>query len=301
MDKANRQIAGSLNALMVFEAAVRHRSFSGAAAELNLSQPAVSRHVSTLELRLGQPLFIRNNNRIVPTGNAQRLADAVALGFGHVRDTWNSISAPTDRDEVVLACSFGIADQWLMPRFSDLRASMRGARVSVVTTDQLEDIDLSSIDAAVVWQPEAHPERPAIPLIPDECFPVCTPDFYAQHVQGNDDLSDVPPDLFLHLDVGRSGFLTWKDWFTKAGCKPVLFGNPIEFDAYPFLIQAVLSGEGLALGWRGLVDRLLAEGHLMRAGRSVSKHETAYFLQHRPIMEENTPLARLVNWFRGKA
>lgn len=301
MEYADRPIAGSLNALLVFEAAVRHRSFSGAAAELNLSQPAVSRHVSTLEERLGQSLFVRNNNQITPTENAQRLADAVALGFGHVSQIWNGILVPTDRVEVTLACSFGIADQWLMPRFSDLRAYLLGARVSVVTTDQLEEIDLSRIDAAVVWQPEAHPERPAIPLIPDECFPVCTPDFYIQHVQNKDDLSDVPADLFLHLDVGRSGFLTWERWFAATGCKPPKFGTTVEFDAYPFMIQAVLNGEGMALGWRGLVDRLLAEGRLMRAGPTISKREAAYFLQHRPIMGEDGPLSRLISWFRQQA
>ena len=119
MERSIRPTAGSLNALLVLEVAVRHASLSRAAQELGLSQPAVSRHIATLEDRLGQPLFHRNNNRITPTESATRLAGAVALGYGHVDQVWDDVLKPSDRREVTLACSYGFADQWLMPSFSD--------------------------------------------------------------------------------------------------------------------------------------------------------------------------------------
>ena len=308
MKSHGNKIAGSLNALMVMEAAVRHRGFSLAAKELNLSQPAVSRHIATLEGRLGCQLFHRDHNKITPTEDGQKLADSVALGFSHIDAVWQEITSQTDDNSVVLACSYGFADQWLMPRFSDLRAAMKGAQVRVVTSDRLEDIDFRRIDAAVVWDLTQTPDRPAIPLIRDETFPVCSPEFLEQYRSRFDcnqageeyqiDLAQLAPEDFLHFAVGNSGFQTWSSWFTCAGLSLPDFGQPTPYDAYPFLLRAVLTGEGIALGWRGLVDVLLDSGKIIRAGPAVSNRETSYFLQHRPIGEKSDVLLRLVNWFK---
>lgn len=308
MERQNWSIAGSLNALVVLEAAVRHRNFSVASAKLNLSQPAVSRHISALEGRLAQPLFHRDNNKITPTENACKLAEAVTLGFGHVEQVWKDISVSPERDEVVLACTFGLAEQWLLPRFHGLRAAMNGTRVRIVTTDQLGDINLARVDAAVVWDLEQAPDRPALPLFPEEAFPVCTREFAERELKlsknptadylGPETLQKLSPDRFLHFDVGRSGFLSWNTWFARVGLQPPRFEKFPVFDAYPFLLQAVLGGEGVALGWRGLVDELLAQRRVLRVGPKVANRETAYFLQYRPIHDPGSGLARLLEWFR---
>jgi DNA-binding transcriptional LysR family regulator len=301
MERVIRPISGSLNALLVLEVAVRHSSLSRAAEELGLSQPAVSRHISTLESRLGQALFERNNNQVIPSTAAVRLADAVALGFGHLDQVWTEISAPTDRQEVTLACSFGFADQWLMPRFSDLREFLGGSKVRVVTTDQLGDIDLSRLDAAVVWDTAGLPDRPFIPLIKSEVFPICSPDFLAAHPETGGNISRLSPSLFLHFDVRESGFLTWQGWFERMGLQAPSFARTSEFDAYPFLLQSVRRGEGVGLGWHGLVDQALAKGEILRLGPTISDRDYSYFLQHRPFRDKDGALARLVDWFKMAA
>ena len=311
MNKQRNVLSGSLNALLVLEAAVRSRSFSLAGKELNLSQPAISRHIATLEGRLGQALFIRDHNKITPTEAGQKLADSVGLGFSHVASVWQEITSLTDGRDVVLACSYGFADQWLMPRFSNLRADMKGAQVRVVTSDRLEDIDFRRVDAAVVWDLMQTPDRPAIPLIKDETFPVCSPQFLARYCEGfvasetnsapEMDFSNLAPEDFLHFAVGSSGFQTWHSWFTKVGLPIPEFGQPVPYDAYPFLMRAVLNNEGIALGWRGLVDSILESGQIVRAGPSVSNRETSYYLQHRDIHENSTALTRLVDWFKSEA
>ena len=304
-------IAGSLNALLVLEAAVRKGGFTLAARELHLSQPAVSRHIATLEGRLGCSLFQRDHNNITPTEAGQRLADAVALGFSHIDAVWREITLKADENSVVLACSYGFADQWLMSRFSDLRAAMQGVQVRVVTSDRLEDIDFRRVDAAVVWDPTQIPSRPAVPLIRDETFPVCSPAFLERYRGRHEDgrrvdpdqvnFSKLAPNNFLHFSVGDSGFQTWHSWFTTAGLPIPDFGQPAAYSAYPFLMRAVLNGEGIALGWRGLVDDLLESGQIVRAGPSVSNRATSYYLQHRAIAEPEVPLRLLVDWFKSEA
>ncbi|MBY6139142.1 LysR family transcriptional regulator [Leisingera daeponensis] len=298
MQRSIRPTSGSLNSLLVLEVAVRHASLSRAAAELGMSQPAVSRHISTLEGRLRQPLFERNNNRIAPTANATRLADAVALGLGHVDQAWSEVLAAPETDEVTLACTFGFADQWLMPRYSDLRASLGGTRVRVVTTDQLGDIDLSRLDAAVVWDPARMPERPYFPLVPAETFPICSPGFLEAYPEAAENLSALPPNLFLHFDTGTSGFLTWRGWFEQAGLPQPRFGKAPEFDAYPFLLQSVRRGEGIGLGWTGIADNALACGEVLRLGPAVSDRPYSYFVQHRAPAASSSALEQLLDWFR---
>ena len=301
MERSIRPTAGSLNALLVLEVAVRHASLSRAAAELGLSQPAVSRHISALEDRLRQPLFDRNNNRITPTANAVRLADAVALGLGHVDQAWSEVLAAPDPGEVTLACTFGFADQWLMPRYSDLRACLGGSRVRVVTTDQLGDIDLSRLDAAVVWDPSRMPDRPYFPLIPAETFPICSPEFLAAHPEAAKNVSQLPPEQFLHFDPGASDFLTWESWFLLTGLTLPPLNTAAEFDAYPFLLQSVRRGEGIGLGWTGIVDDALARGEVLRLGPTVSDREHSYFLQHRPLGTSSGTLERMLKWFKLEA
>ena len=301
MERLIRPTSGSLNALLVLEVAVRHSSLSRAADELGLSQPAVSRHITTLEDRLGQSLFDRNNNQITPTANARRLAEAVELGYGHVDQVWTEISAPPDRQEVTLACTFGFADQWLMPRFSDLRHHLDDGRVRVVTTDQLGDIDLSRLDAAVVWDPSRQPDRPFFPLIRSEIFPICSPAFLRAHPKAEESISHLPPELFLHFDIGDSGFMTWERWFAQAGLETPEFGQAPAFDAYPFLLQSVRRGEGIGLGWHGLVNQSLDRGEVLRLGPTVSDRDVSYFLQHRPVRNENSALSRMLRWFKRAA
>ncbi|MBU2962752.1 LysR family transcriptional regulator [Citreicella sp. C3M06] len=301
MRRLIRPISGSLNALLVLEVVVRHSSLSRAAQELGLSQPAVSRHISTLEDRLGLPLFKRNNNQITPTNNAVRLAEAVSLGFGHLDQVWTEISTPPERQEVTLACTYGFADQWLMPRFADLRDHLDGAQVRVVTTDQLGDIDLSRLDAAVVWDTSRLPDRPFFPLIKSEVFPICSPEFLAVHPEASEALETVPAEMFLHFDVGDSRFMTWPKWFALAKRDTPAFRQTAQFDAYPFLLQAVEAGHGVGLGWHGLVDQALATGRILRLHPSLSDREVSYFLQHRPIRDKNGLLAKMLNWFKEAA
>ncbi|SLN63539.1 Glycine cleavage system transcriptional activator [Roseovarius albus] len=310
MEMQSRLLTGSLNALLVMEAAVRHRGFSLAAKELNLSQPAVSRHIATLEGRLGCALFHRDHNKITPTEAGQKLADAVALGIGHVASVWQEVMAQGEDHGVVLACSYGFSDQWLMPRFSDLRRAMGGVPVRLITSDQLEYLDFRRIDAAVVWDVSQLSDRPYFPLIKDETFPVCSPSFLARYHQkqrergepeGKIDFSNLVADDFLHFAVGNSGFLTWRSYFTHLGLPIPDFGPTTPYDAYPFLIRAVRSGEGVALGWRGLVDDLLHRNEILRVGPSASNRETSYYLQHRPVSDRTSAVARLVDWFAQRA
>jgi DNA-binding transcriptional LysR family regulator len=75
-------------------------------------------------------------------------------------------------------------------------------------------------------------------------------------------------------------------------------GQTSKFDAYPFLLQSIRRGDGVGLGWHGLVDQALERGEIVRLGPSVIDRPYSYFLLHRPLHDTETALARLVQWFK---
>jgi len=82
-----------LQALRALEAASRHRSFTRAADELNLTHSAISHHLRNLEDTLGTPLFRRVGARMIPTSAAARLAERVRLGLAEIEDAFTEAQA----------------------------------------------------------------------------------------------------------------------------------------------------------------------------------------------------------------
>lgn len=298
MLKYFRNVTGSLNALVVLEAAVRHSSFTRAGEELSLSQPTVSRHVATLEARIGQALFERHNNQIRPTPAGQKLASAVSLGLGHAESAWKELSNTAAQNDMVLACSFGFATNWLQPNFNELRKVLAGRRLRITTSDWMESLDMDRVDIAIVWDLSHAPERPYIPLLAEEVFPVCSPDYLRRHPQIIASPESLLEARILYFDVADTGFLTWKLWFAHLGVDIPPPTNPDMYDAYPFLLKAAQGSEGVVLGWRGMVDRMIEEGSLVQVGPSMVNRETAYYLQYRADGPHVDSIQEVVQWFR---
>src|SRR6187402_2580732 len=91
---ASRVPLPSLNALLAFEAAARHSSFTRAAAELGVTQAAVSHQVRALEHELGAALFHRSAQRVSLTAEGQAWATELGVVFGRLRDANDRLRTP---------------------------------------------------------------------------------------------------------------------------------------------------------------------------------------------------------------
>ena len=117
-----RKLLPSANALFVFEAAARENSFSKAATELNVTQPAVSRMLGRLERHLGTRLFERTAVGVDLTEDGQLLHRSIAEGFRGVEAALDEIRRrKTGCETVTLSLSSGFATHWLMPRIGALQ------------------------------------------------------------------------------------------------------------------------------------------------------------------------------------
>lgn len=258
-----RHLLPSAGALVVFEAAGRHLSFTAAAAELGMTQAAVSYAVRGLERQLGVALFHRRHRAVALTAPGARLLAETSLGLGLIRRAVEAVRVPPSGGHVTLSCSTAFATFWMLPRLQAFRDAVPGVELRIQSSFRDLDIADEGIPLAVRGgDPGDWPDLAAARLAAEEIWAVAAPAYLAREGQ-----PQAAPDLLahrlLHLEEPHRPAATWADWLAQAGVRgPVPEG--FRFNDYALLLQAVLDGQGIALGWRHLVERLVAAGHLRR-------------------------------------
>lgn len=278
-----RRALPNLNALAVFECAARHGNLTRAARELGIAQSAVTRHVQLLEAETGLPLFRREGRAVRPTEAGRALAEAVASGFGAVRDTIARLGREAGRG-LTIACSWDVAHLWLVPRLQALRRRMPEAAIRLITSDSYVDFEGADIDLSLRFGTGPWGASVATRLFAEAAFPVAAPALLAQ--ADLDRPAALPPErirLLPRLDLEeRTASVGWADWFAAAGLPRAAAPAAARFRSYAFLLEACREGAGVALGWRHLVDDLLDRGLLVRLGAVEIGSDAGLQAVHRP-------------------
>lgn len=266
-----------LSSLVVFESAARQLSFTLAAREMNVTQAAVSRQIRSLEENLGTPLFTRSHRAVQLTAEGRRFRHAVAMGLEHIASAAGDIRSIISGPKLTIAADLSVASLWLMPRISRFRGVEPEVEVRVLATDQeIGEID-EHIDAAIQYGDGTWPNFRARFLFGEEVFPVCSPEYLA----GRPALStpgDLLAETLLYLDDDHWNWVDWRAWLSDKGVHVPPSQQGLQVNNYPMLIQAARDGQGIALGWRHLVDELLATGVLVRPIDTSLRTSRAFYL-----------------------
>ena len=254
----------SLDLLRAFEAAARQRSFTAAAVELGTTQPAISQQIKRLEEQLGTRLFDRIYRGIELTESGSILFEQVQLGLQNIDAGLTAISAQHSHEVLQVATDFAFAAYWLMPRLHRFHQANPHIDVSLVTSERNHNMLRTDIDVAVLFGDGRFKQGESHWLFSEEVFPVCSPLLLKDRALPLPvpALLDLP---LLHLRGENSS--NWFDWsgvFRELGITSAPAPGQLRFDNYTLLIQAAIGGQGVAIGWRHLVDNLLAQGLLCR-------------------------------------
>jgi putative choline sulfate-utilization transcription factor len=254
----------SLDLLRAFESAARLRSFTAAAIELGTTQPAVSQQIKRLEDQLTTRLFDRIYRGI-------ELTDAGEILFSHVQAGLQSMDAGliavTDQHQhevLQVATDFAFAAYWLMPRLHRFHEANPDVDVSLVTSERSHSMLRADIDVAVLFGDGRFKQGESRWLFSEEVFPVCSPQLLAgrEPPLPTQVLCDFP---LLHLrGEGSASWFDWSGVFRALNIPHAPAPGQLRFDNYTLLIQAAIAGQGVAIGWRHLVDALLDQGLLCR-------------------------------------
>lgn len=282
-----------LQRLVVFEAAARLGSFTAAAAELHLSQPAVTRQVRALEVALDADLFARSANRSELTDAGRRLWGHVAAGFDLIEGGLSELVGYNDT--FVLAAHPGFAQQWLVPRIDGLRAALGERELRLRLFDRDEELTRGEHDASIRVGSGAFPGQSCRLLFTEVVVPVAAPWVAAMHgLTASSDpvaLQHVP---LVHMDDGDRPWMTWPQWLGEFGLTFSRQAGRVLFQNYPMVLQQALAGRGIALGWRPLIDDLVDGGALVVVGPEV-RSDRGYYVTWRQGSPSPT-VHSLIEW-----
>jgi LysR family glycine cleavage system transcriptional activator len=251
-----------MSLLLAFEAAGRHNSFTKAAAELALTQSAVSRQVQALEALLEVVLFKREGRQIELTAAGALYQHELAGALARIRGaTLQTISHRAEADTLHLAALPTFASKWLIPRMGDFYTRHPGSLVHIHSRIVRGDLsegaqDMSAIICAGSGQ---WPGYVAHRLLSEKLVVVASPKAMPGYAHMS--VHEAAKQLLLGV-VSRPH--AWADWFADIGLQglPTMRLGP-SFEHTGHLIQAVIAGIGLGLVPRILVQEEIAQGELV--------------------------------------
>jgi DNA-binding transcriptional LysR family regulator len=259
-----RHLLPSAGNLIVFEAAGRLSSFTAAGRELGMTQAAVSYAIRGLEEQLGTKLFERRHRQVLLTDAGGRFLADVTLGLSHIRKSAEEIRARSGGTHVTLSASTAFASFWMMPRLQQFRDDLPGIDLRIQTADRDVDLLAEGVPLGIRGGTASDwPDYDLLPIAKEEIYAVAGPAYTARA-----GIPATPAEMTLHrlihLEEPFRAAANWKEWFQSAGVNGSVANRGLLINDYVLVIQAVMEGQGIGLGWRHLTDRLVASGLLVQ-------------------------------------
>lgn len=287
-----RRLIPSLSVLMAFDAAARHLSFTRAAAELSLTQSAVSRQVQALEELLEVSLFRRDHKRITLTETGTLYQREVGAALQRISNaSLQAMSLRCGASSLHLASLPTFAAKWLLPRLNDFYTEHPQVLVHVHSRVKPFDLELAGMDAAITVGDGNWPGLHVYHLADEVVIPVISPALRRkQHMTRP---SDIAQHLLLLVGTRPQ---VWKNWFVAHGLAPSTMRVGPQFELTSHLIQAVGSGMGVGLLPDFLVQDEINAGTLEVAFDLPMRTCVGYYLIVRPDRSALPAVASFSDW-----
>ena len=290
----------NLNDLVAFLAVAKQRSFTKAAAQLGVSQSALSHTIRGLEERLGLRLLTRTTRSVAPTEAGERLLraagprldeiDTELAALSELRDKPSGTIRITAHDHAVKAAVWPALEK-LLPAYPDIK-------LEIAIDYGLTDIVAERYDAGIRSGEMVAKDMVAVRIGPDmRSAVVVAPAYFAQRPRPK-----TPQDLTAHTCINlrlptHGGLYAWE--FEKDGRElRVRVEGQLVFNATGPMLDAALAGFGLAYVPEDSVRAHLADGVLIRVLADWCPPFPGYHLYY-PSRRQPTPaFALLVNALR---
>ncbi|MES2820152.1 MAG: LysR substrate-binding domain-containing protein [Pseudomonadota bacterium] len=286
----------STAALLAFEAAARHESFTRAAQELALTQSAICRQIAGLEDFLGIALFRRSRRGVKLTEAGLSYSRRVAAQLDAVeRDTLAVMGQHgSGRLELAVVPTFGT--QWLLPRLKAFQALHPEVTVNLTNRTRPFLFADTEFDAALYFGDGDWSGTASYLLMGENPLPVCSPVLL-------DGQARLEPEVLGRLPLLQQSTrpYAWRQWFNAQGLNlPGDMAGP-RYELFSMLAQAAMHGMGMALIPPFLIERELAEGRLAIALDRPLRSDKAYYLMIPERKAESAALVAFRDWLLPQA
>ena len=272
-----------LNTLRVFDAVARHMSFTKAAAELGMTQAAVSYQIRLLEERIGMPVFRRLTRKLALTDAGQHLAPVVADTFAGLTSAFATLTGRPDGVLSITAVTT-FTTSWLVPRIGQFQLAWPDIAVRLDTDPRLVDFHREEFDVGIRGGNIARGQWPGLishHLMTIDLAPFCAPRLLAEAgpISSPEDLLKLP--LLGEAAIFRPGYshADWVAWFRAAGVD-LAEPPPVrsQFTLQHMLATAAIAGQGGALLTPAFFQREIAAGQLVQVLPHMLREVESYYL-----------------------
>jgi LysR family transcriptional regulator, glycine cleavage system transcriptional activator len=294
MNKEDRRTLPPMAMLHSFAAATRHGSFSRAAAEVGLTQSAISRQIANLEEWIGATLFERSGRRVRLNEAGRVYADDILPALAAIRRaTARAATRPQERVvELATLPSFGM--RWLAPRLPRLTERHPDLIVNFAARTDEFDFAAEPFDAAIHFGRADWPGAACDLLFHEAAIPVVS-SALAAGIRAPADFARLP----LLVQSNRRD--AWARWFALAGVDHVPEGPLPGFSHFLMLAQAAAAGAGAALVPSFLIGPELASGALVSPIDLPLPSARAYYLVYPPARMDSSAFRALRDWMLDEA
>lgn len=286
-----------LNWLRAFEATGRHLSFTHAAAELNLSQVAVSKQVKQLEHHLREPLFIRHARSLEMTKTAKAYLPKVRDAFERLSDGTHEVFGDRRSKILTVRSAVGFSVNWLAPKLPDFYKNHPNIQLRIVSSVWNEEVGNPEFDLDIRYGTGSWSGMEAKRLTWDTITPVCKP-----VLARNGELSAVS-DLARHPLIHVLGYEEgWSKWLRAADAFDQLDSSEnIKVDNSLVAFELAASGCGIALARSSLAEPAISSNRLARPFRLNVPIEEAFYLVSSKAEIERSDESVFRNWLLQQA
>lgn len=292
-----RRTLPPLNAVRAFEASARNCSFTLAAAELCVSQGAISRHIACLEQWLQVKLFTRVHRGVELTPQGRAFFNVVKSTLDLLESGTREVRRSPDENRLRLKLPPTFAMRWLVPRLVRFHARHPNVDVQITTSHANADFDREDVDISIYSWPEPPTGPNYRRVLSEVLLPVCAPSL----LRNGPPLRE-PADLEHHVllcSLNRPS--DWPTWVTAAKVDHIDGNRGLKFENAALAYQAAIDGLGVMIAQWAFVEDDLATGRLVAPFELRAPTKRAYFLATPPHREKPARLRAFEEWILGEA
>nr|WMC98787.1 LysR substrate-binding domain-containing protein [Aminobacter aminovorans] len=255
--------------LRAFEASARTLSFTQAAAELHLTQAAVSKHVKALEQYVRRPLFIRRPRGLELTKSGAAYLPKIQDAMERLAIGTREVFGQRRSSVLTLRCAVSFAVNWLAPRLPDYLNRYPGKTIRLLSSVWKDAYDTEDFDLDIQYGNGRWPGFNSHRLTWETITPLCAP---SSLLRETDDLRNH---RLLHVLGYHEG---WGIWLKAAGAPQIDAGSGLHLDTSLTAFELAAHGGGIALGRKSLAEHALASGRLITPFALALPIDEAFYL-----------------------
>lgn len=295
MQKMTARTYPSTTSLRCFEASARFLSFTKAAHVLHMTQSAVSKQVAHLESSLKLQLFERCLQGLQLTPSGEIFFKETQNILGQIEQSvLNLLSHGSEAETLKISVHPTLCARWLIPALKGFGKAHPNIHLDIQEQLHASELDGSKTDIAFLYGTGVWRDMTSVELFTENCVAVCSPELTNYHsIKSLEHFQDYV------LVQSQSRPRAWEDYFQLQNS---LNDNPLfgpRFDTFYACIHAALSGCGIALVPRFLVEKELADGELIMPWAYEMHTKHAYYMTYPTSMTNTHKVYTMVKWIES--